>query len=265
MVEESMAIARSLGDKWLVAFTLAYAGHLSIAKLDHVEAQKLLEESLELFQSLGDRRWSAIVSSAIAHEDIRQGDFAGARLRFQQALPILREERDKDTLRWALNALGVMAHAEGNYDLAKGYYFEALENARDVGSGILSPAWNLACILLYDGDLAGAKVLFAECMGLAQKDGAKATIAYAIQGYAALAAVQKQAQKAIMLLAATRKLQEEAADKSILSPAGEADFSRTLAIAREQLDEAMFNAAWEEGYAMTMEHAIELAQGETNG
>ena len=262
MVEESMAIARSLGDKWLVAFTLAYAGHLSTTKLDHVQAQKLLEESLELFQSLGDRRWLAIVLVTLAHEDIRQGDFAGARLRFQQALPILREERDKDTLRWALNALGVMAHAEGNYDLAKGYYSEALENARDVGSGIFSPAKNLGCILLYEGNLAEAKMLFVECMDLARRDGSKATIAYAIQGYAGLAAVQKQARKAIMLLAATRKLQEDAADKSIISPAGEADFARNLSIAREQLDEATFNEAWEKGRSLTLEQAIKLASSD---
>jgi predicted ATPase/class 3 adenylate cyclase len=259
MVKESMTIAHSLGDKWLVAFTLAHAGHLSTETLDHPKAKKMLDESLELFQSLGDRRWSAIVSSAIAHEDIRQGDFAGARLRFQQVLPILREERDKDTIRWALNALGVMAHAEGNYGLAKGYYIEALEIARELGSGIFSPAKNLGCILLYGGDLAGAKVLFAECMELALRSKSKAMMGYAIQSYASMAAEEKQARRASALLAATRKLQEEAADKSIISPAGEADFARTLAIVHEQLDEATFNEAWAEGRDMTLEKAVAYA------
>ena len=263
MVEEGLTIARSLEDQWFVAFNLAHAGYFSVAKLDHVEAQKLLEESLELFQSLGDRRWSAIVSSAIAHEDIRQGDFAGARLRFQQTLPFLREERDKDTIQWVLNAMGVMEHAEGNYALAKSYYVESLEIARKLGSSISAPAWNLGCILVYEGDLANAKALFAEYMNLARQMGGKGRMAYAIQGYAGLAAVQKQARKAVMLLAATRKLQEDAADKSLISPSGEADFARNLAIAREQVDEATFNAAWAEGHAMTTEQVVALALDES--
>ena len=66
-------------------------------------------------------------------------------------------------------------------------------------------------------------------------------LADAIQGYAGFAAVQKQARKAIMLFAVTRKLQEEAADKSIISPADEVDFVRNLAIAREQVDDTTFN------------------------
>lgn len=262
MIEESIVIARSTGDDWLVAFILAHAGYFAISKLDHSEAKARLEESLSLFQILGDKRWSAIVSSTIAHEDIRQGDFASARQRFQQVLPYLREEKDKDTIRWVLNALGVMEHAEGRYALAKGYYLEALEIARELGNGTFAPAGNLGNILLYEGDLVNAKSLFAENMVLTRRVGNKAFIAYTIQGYAALAAAQKKTRKGVMLLAMTRKLQEEAADKAVISPAGEADFARTHAILREQVDEASFNAHWEEGNALTMEQAIELALSE---
>jgi len=262
MVEEGLAIAQSLGDPWYIALALYRSGSLFVSQLDHAAARMRDEESFKLFETLGDRHWSATVSSSIAHEDIRQGDFAGARLRYQQILPFLREEKYKSGITSALNALGVMAHAEGNYALAKSYYAEALANARDLGSGIFSPAKNLGNIILYEGEIESAKTLAAECMSLARQGGSKAMLSYAIQSYAGIAAVQKQAHKAITLFAVTRKLQEEAANKFILSPAGEADFARNFALAREQVDDAAFNAAWAEGRAMTLEQAVAYALGE---
>ena len=262
MVEEGLAIAQSLGDPWYIALALYRSGSLFVSQLDHAAARMRDEESFKLFEILGDRRWAASVSSSIAHEDIRQGDFAEARLRYQQILPFLREEKYKSGITSALNALGVMAHAEGNYALAKGYYAEALANARDLGSGIFSPAKNLGNILLYEGEIESAKTLAAECMSLARQSGSKAVLSYAIQSYAGIATVQKQARKAITLFAVTRKLQEEAASKGILSPAGEADFARNFALAREQVDDATFNAAWAEGRAMTWEQAVAYALGE---
>lgn len=89
-------------------------------------------------------------------------------------------------------------------------------------------------------------------------------LGYAIQSYASMAAEKKQARRATALLAATKKLQEEATDKSIISPAGEADFARTLAIVNDQLDEATFNEEWVAGHNMTLEQAVAYALEETN-
>jgi len=99
-------------------------------------------------------------------------------------------------------------------------------------------------------------------MTLVQQSGNPATASFSLQGYAGLAATQKQARKAIALFAVTQKLQEEMADKTILSPAGDLEFERNLAIAREQVDEATFDAAWAEGRAMSLEQAIEYALAE---
>ena len=43
-----------------------------------------------------------------------------------------------------------------------------------------------------------------------------------------------------------------------------ADFAWILALVQKQVDEATFNAAWTEGYAMTMEQAIEYALNESS-
>ena len=62
----------------------------------------------------------------------------------------------------------------------------------------------------------------------------------------------------------TRKLQEDAFDKHILSPAGEADFKRNFTLARAQVDEHTFQEAWEEGMAMTLEQAVAYALEEND-
>jgi hypothetical protein len=46
---------------------------------------------------------------------------------------------------------------------------------------------------------------------------------------------------------------------SRLDQADKAEYERVLAVVLQQLDEAAFNAAWNEGRAMTLEQAIELA------
>ena len=264
LVEECLVVAQSHGDAWLIAFALYVSGTLFASQLNHANAAIRLEESFRLFETVGDRRWSAIVSSAIAHEEIRQGDFARGRLRLQKLIPFLQEENNKTEMLSALNALGVIAHAEGDYALAKSYYFDALTIARDLGSGIFSPAKNLGCILLYEEDIQSAAVLFAECMSISQQSGSKAMQSYTLQGYASLAMVHKQARKAITLFAVTRKLQEDAFDKHILSPAGEADFKRNFTLARAQVDEHTFQEAWEEGMAMTLEQAVAYALEEND-
>jgi hypothetical protein len=48
-------------------------------------------------------------------------------------------------------------------------------------------------------------------------------------------------------------------------PHDQAEQERHINILRAQLDEATFNAAWEAGYALTLEQAIDLALEETNG
>jgi len=46
---------------------------------------------------------------------------------------------------------------------------------------------------------------------------------------------------------------------AVLSTANQVEYQRNLALARQQLDEAAFNAAWNEGRAITLEQAVEYA------
>jgi hypothetical protein len=83
------------------------------------------------------------------------------------------------------------------------------------------------------------------------------SITQCLQGLAAVACDQDDARRAAQLLGAVEALRE--AIGSPLFPLERADYDRTSAAVRAQLDAATFAAAWEAGRAMSLEQAITYA------
>ncbi len=264
MLEEGLTIARSLGDDWVLALLLCIRGRLFMGRKDHRAARKVYEESLTRFKSLGDMHWAAIVSFQISRIYFIEGEHARARRELEEDLPFFRETKDRGMVWWTSNVLGEIARAEGRYESAKKYYVEALELAREFGVKfpIAIASGNLGDVALHDGELNSARSLFAESLALARELDHKPSMAFALLGFAGLAAAEEQARRAVQLIAVVDALLE-GGDKRTVNPADEAEFKRHLAIAREQLDEAAFNMAWEEGKAMTLEQAVEYALEES--
>ncbi|MBI3915159.1 MAG: tetratricopeptide repeat protein [Chloroflexi bacterium] len=259
-LEEGLAIARSLDDDWVGALLLWARGWQFRGKKDDRAALNAFEESLSRFNSLGDEYWTAEVSLEITRIYFREGEFARARQEFEKRLPFLGETKNRRTVWSTLNGLGEIARAEGRYDLAKIYYRQGLEIARELGEKNASAIASVTVgyVALHDGDLNSARSLFVEGLALAREVDYQPLMAFALLGFAGLAAAEKQARRAVRLLAVVDPFLE-AGDRRVVNPADAAEYKRHLAIAREQLDEAAFNVAWAEGKAMTLEQAIEYA------
>lgn len=82
-------------------------------------------------------------------------------------------------------------------------------------------------------------------------------IAEVFIGLASVATAEKVPHQAARLLGAGQALLD--AQGIQIGVAIRAVYERGIAAAKEQLDESSFNAAWNEGKAMTMEQAIECA------
>jgi tetratricopeptide (TPR) repeat protein len=162
-----------------------------------------------------------------------------------------------------LMALGEIARAEGKYDLAKRTQSEGLEIARELGqvNAIMLFLNNLGDIAVCEGDLGLAKALLIEGVTLARQLKYQPGILCSLLGFAGVLAVEKQARRAAQLLAVYATHIESGDMRYVrdINPADEAQYQHNLARAREQLDEDAFNAAWEDGRAMTLEQAIESA------
>ncbi len=87
--------------------------------------------------------------------------------------------------------------------------------------------------------------------------GGKATIAASLSGFAGLALAQGQFIRAVRLFGAAQASLESLAWR--LPPADDDAYQRNLASARAQLSGAVFNAAWDEGRALSLEQATDYA------
>ena len=261
MIEEGLVIARALGDEWILGLLLCWRGVLFSAKQDYQAAQRALEESLSHFQSMGDRHEAAIASNLIGWACAREGNLAQARQEFEKNLPFFRQANDRHYIRMSLQNLGDLSRLEERYDLAKKYYEETLEIARELGNKfyILLTTRALGIVALHDGELDSARSLFVEGQALAREAGLRSSTI--LRGFASIASIEKKARRAVRLFACATTIPEIGL-RGRPGRGGRGEFKRYLAMAREQLDEATFNAAWEEGKQMTWEQAIAEAEQE---
>jgi Tfp pilus assembly protein PilF len=86
LLEKSLALARGLDDKRLIALSLNGFGDLARVQGDEGQAMKFYEESLGLFGEIEDLWWSATVICNTGYVALRQGDLALAAKRFSDSL-----------------------------------------------------------------------------------------------------------------------------------------------------------------------------------
>ena len=82
-------------------------------------------------------------------------------------------------------------------------------------------------------------------------------VAYSLENFAALAGAKTQGERAAKLWGAAEALREEIG--SPLQPTDQADYDHNVVAARTHLDGAAWEAAWEQGRAISFEEAIEYA------
>jgi hypothetical protein len=112
---------------------------------------------------------------------------------------------------------------------------------------------------LQQGDYTAAEAGYREAHRLVVEAVGKAAIATSLAGFAGLALAQGQFIRGVRLFGAVQAILQSLAWR--LPPADDEAYERNMASARAQLSEAAFNAAWDEGRALSMEQALDNALG----
>jgi tetratricopeptide (TPR) repeat protein len=265
-LEEAWAIAHELGDSWLMGGVLQRRAFWYMAQDNRAVARMTMEESLRYFRVAGDRRRETIVLRDIGRMLFLDRDIEGSRRHYEQSLSYFREALDRRNISISLNMLGEIERLAENDEAAKLYYVEALALARESGDQMRIPLYtaNLAFVYLHLGDLARAEEQFGEALQQDHLRNAQESLDGDLQGFAGLAAAKRQPIRAAKLFGATERLTEALGQRLVMwsNPADEAERARNVELARAQLDEATFSAAWAEGRALTLEQAIALALGD---
>jgi predicted ATPase len=220
VLENSVSLLREARDQWGLALALLDIGLIETYTGNYDEAQSALEEGSVLFRKLGDS-WG---------------------------------------LAQTLNSLGDVMRIRADYARAEELYEESLGLYRelDVQPDIPASLHNLGYVALALGDRDKARDLFAEALGLQIALKTRGGCAECIAGLGAVAAVDGAAEKAARLLAFADEVR--LSEGSAWWPAEKADRERYTALARSQLDPAIWDKATAEGRAMTLERAIAYAQ-----
>ncbi len=88
LLEESLALAKEVGDKNSIAFCFSLSAQVALSQGDAAGARALLEEGLVLFRETGNRWAMAQSLSGLARLEARQGNGAAARAFYEESLAI---------------------------------------------------------------------------------------------------------------------------------------------------------------------------------
>jgi tetratricopeptide (TPR) repeat protein len=176
----------------------------------------------------------------------------------------MRELGDRGVIAASLINLGIVAYALDDYPAAEALYEESLAILRELGyrQSTANSLNNLGNVAYQQGNYRSAQALHQEGLAIGRELGDKRGIALALEGLASVVAALGSSLRAARIWGAAEQLREEVG--SPLPPKDRPDYDRRAAAARAAVgDDAAFDRAWQQGRALTLEQAIELALEDT--
>jgi predicted ATPase len=287
LFEESLAISRAIGDRWWTANALNNLSRVVLLEREYATARDLVESALAIQRELQDRRVIARSLTFLGIIRVHLGDHEGARVLQEESLAIVRELGVSGQIEDTLGALADAAYERGDEEAAQSWYEERLALAREMGS-----AWAVAESLYYLGLVARnrgegsrAATLWSESLVISRRLGDKNRLSECLEGLASMALPpahigsartdrgshesQPRSEVPVSALRAARLYGAAAALREVVGAPGgvkqRAEYERHLADARALRDSGALAAAWEEGRAMSLDQAIDLALASSEG
>jgi predicted ATPase/DNA-binding CsgD family transcriptional regulator len=232
------------------------AGHMTwMYDLD--TAKPLFMRALDISRNLGDKLHVAWALIMLAYTMQQEPETAMPIA--EEGLALFRELNYQPGIAQALNIMGEIARISGDDERARHAYEECLAVCQQTGETrrICYMYTNLAYIAQHEGDHEHGLHLGRESLRLARDRMDRRDMADALIIIAGSMSALGQLQSAVELLGASETELEHMG--AFLQPSDKPEYDRIIAELRAQLDEAAFHAAWAQGQAMTLEHAVTIA------
>jgi ATP/maltotriose-dependent transcriptional regulator MalT len=257
--EEALALSRRLGDEVQIAAALNGLAFVIRRRGEFARARAMHQEALELYRKLDDRWGVGRSMDLLGRAAAFQGDYAAALPQLEEGLRMWREVGDRYGIAESTAVIGMAALGRGDYGTARSLLQNARETMEELGDprGIAKMAVGLADVDLNDGDHGAAQALYEEALTLLKDVDDKWWIAWCLEGMAEVAVAQRRPERAARLFGAAESLR--GAIGAPRPPGFRGYCERDLAAARDSLDEAAFENAWEEGRIITPGRAVEYA------
>jgi predicted ATPase/class 3 adenylate cyclase len=237
-------------------YLLIPLGHVALEKEDHSRATKLFEESLALSWETGHALGRADSVMSLATTSYEQGDLERATRLFEEGLDLFRQLGDRLGLAWCLINLGLAVYSGGDSGRAAKLTEEGVGLLRKLGVGADTAVGlcNLGWMALSQNDPGKAADYYEESLRLASDTGMEPVVLTTLEGYACLAGVRGEAQRAARLWGAAQTIQEAKGVPRDTDFLAEAD--ARIAAVRSGMGEEAWEEAWFKGRAMTLDEAV---------
>jgi non-specific serine/threonine protein kinase len=262
-LSECLSLADELGDLDQKSGALHFLGLLAQYRGEHSLARADYEQALLIQRQLGSKLDQVTMLVDLARLDLVTGDSAAAVARGQEALNLARASNFPWGKAAAPQVLGRAAHDQGRFSRARRLLDSSVTLSRQIeypqGVGISLTA--LGLLALDSGEPSRARDCFLEALSLAQHAGEALLIGRLIEQLGGLSAA-RDPRRAVTLAgaaAAQRQMLGASASDPDLSPKERARIERWLEVARRELGEPGFLAAWRSGELLPLEEAIREA------
>jgi predicted ATPase/class 3 adenylate cyclase len=262
--EESVRLARQLGDRQLLANSLAVLGMTAGFWGDLDRARAAGGEALALGRELGDTQSLILALGTFSIVDqASQTSPESMRKRLAEMLRLARQTGNPWTIALTTLNLARLEAASSSLPEARSLFEESMRLFSQVGDPIqlLGARSELAHATRHDGQLDEAMTLYGETLRGWQHLGQRGAIAHQLESLAIVALARQQGARAARLLGAAETLRETSG--AVHMAIEHAEYERTVADLRAQLPALDLEAAWTEGRAMAMDEAVEYALNET--
>jgi DNA-binding CsgD family transcriptional regulator len=217
---------------------------------------------MALFSELGDETGIATSLFHLGQMAVHGGDRERARALRLEAEALRRMLMDRQAAGLLLIFLGMVALDEGDNTQGVALIEEGLTLNRELGDlrGIAMCLTGLGVAALDQGDSERAAALYEEDIRILRRLKDKTGTVYGLWGMACVAALRGEATRAARLWGAAEAIGEKIRLPLSAFDRSHPDYERLIGGVRSRLDdEAAWEAAREEGQAMTPEEALEYA------
>ena len=212
--QESLAIAREIGDKRGISWALNGLGAMAHWQGKHEDAIRYYQESLEIAREIGD--WPRI-SGALNNIGLIEGEaghYDAARKNLLESLDISKRIGRRSGITSSYTNLGGLARAEGQHEEARKYFEEALTIQKEIGdrAGIAASLYGLGSLARMQGNYEEAKQRFSEALTIFKEIYYPAGIGSCLEDLALVARLQGNYAEATQYLQETLSVARELGD-----------------------------------------------------
>jgi len=258
--EESVTLFRKIGENRMLVLALAYSG-MSRAFIGHREAAyKIAEEAITLAHEVQDKsvRGAALANLAGVLA-ITQGDLEKANPYYEEGIQLLREAGSHWFIAMTSFGFAIFNEGRGNYAEARSQFESCLPLFREMKDRhrLAMVRSELAHVERKEGRVERAEFIYRETILEWQRLGHRAAVAHELECFAFTAKAQEEDQRAVRLLGAAEALRENIAIS--MNPPERVEYDQEVNDLRVNMDKYIFDQAWAEGRALTMDGAITFA------